>query len=156
MSKVEMGKGIKLSRQSMGCNLRLPYCSFWRSMLPHMDPENLVSRAFCMKGMAVDLPFVKFRYLKVQGEVSGQAAQRRKVDSVSAKQEERRSLSRVRMEFQPPSAIKSLGLDPMVSSASVIHELAYGRMEDTLLLPRLDAKYAAQDMYQSHQLDVFV
>ena len=125
-------------------------------MLPQMDPENLLSRAFCMKGVAVDLPFVKFRYLKVQGEVSGQAAQRRKVESVSAKQEERRSLSRVRMEFLPPPAIKTLGLDPMVSRASVIHELAYGRMEDALLLPRLDAGYAAQDAYQSHQLDVFV
>lgn len=125
-------------------------------MLPQMDPENLLSRAFYMKGMAVDLPFVKFRYLKVQGEVSGQAAQRSKVDRVSAKQEERRSLSRVRMEFLPSPTIKSLGLDPMVSSVSVIHELAYGRMEDTLLLPRLVAGYAAQDTYQSHQLDVFL
>ncbi|MBN2298939.1 MAG: hypothetical protein JXM72_10115, partial [Deltaproteobacteria bacterium] len=92
-----------------------------------------------MKGIAVDLPFFRFRYVKVQDDSQKQDQSQGTVKAQSQGTVKARSLEGIgdfsgramRVEYTRPAEVSTLGLDPLVSSASVIHELVYGRIQGT-------------------------
>jgi hypothetical protein len=120
-----------------------------------MDAENVFSRGGTMKGLAVELPFFKFKYLKIEGNASEQTSQSR-IDTVVDKQLEQKPLARTKIEFVQTPQITTLGVDPMVSSASVIHELAYGRIGNAPALKRPDSSYNLKTDNGPSQLNFLV
>jgi len=52
--------------------------------------------------------------------------------------------------------IETMGMDPMISSAAVIHELAYGRTAKTPSHVRIDTGYMSQGGFLPAQLDLLV
>ncbi|OPZ28415.1 MAG: hypothetical protein BWZ01_01180 [Deltaproteobacteria bacterium ADurb.BinA179] len=108
---------------------RLPKALFWRSndMMQYGDPFSHIQN---VKGIAVDLPFCRFRYVTMERDTGGGSvsANRHRVRSCSHEMIGRREAPVRRIEYVRPAEVASLGADPLVSSASVIHELSYGRM----------------------------
>lgn len=121
-----------------------------------MDQENAFSQASYMKGVSVDTPWFKFRYVKIKGNASDQTSQRKRIDDVVPKREEKISPSKIKTEFVYPARVETMGFDPMVSSAAVIHELAYGRMQDSPNLMRPDAGYYLTSNVTVAQLNIIV
>lgn len=121
-----------------------------------MDQENIFSQASYLKGVSVDTPWFKFKYLKVKGAASDQTAQRTPIDNVVPKREEKINATTIKTEIVYPARAETMGVDPMVSSAAVIHELAYGRQQEPLRLPRSEAGYYRTENPASSQLSVIV
>ena len=84
-----------------------------------------------MKGIAVDFPFFRFRYVKVQDDSQKQVQSQIKVKTPSLERVENSSPRAIKVEYTRPAEVTTLGIDPLVSSASVIHELVYGRIESS-------------------------
>lgn len=120
-----------------------------------MDAENIGSHAPYMQTVAIDTA-ARYRYLKVQGNISNQTSQRRKVDDVIPRLEEERPLSSIKMQYINVPVIESMGLDPMVSSAAVIHELAYGRRSDMAGLAKAEGGYVLKGDYLPVRLDLII
>jgi hypothetical protein len=125
-------------------------------MWGYMDAENIGSQSAYMKGVSVDTPLFKFRYLKVQGNASNQTTQKRRVNDVIPHREEKRQPSAIKVQYVQAPVIETMGLDPMVSSAAVIHELAYGRQQDTTGLARPDSGYVLSSENVPVRLDLIV
>lgn len=109
-----------------------------------------------MKGVALDTPLFKFRYVKVQGNVNEQASARKRIDDVAPKRDEKTSATRIKTTYVVPAQVSTMGLDAMVSSASVIHELAYGRMAESTILVRPDAGYDLRGELPTASLNIVV
>ena len=121
-------------------------------MMPY---ENDFSRYPSVKGIAVELPFVKFKYVKVDGGDTARSKSARTIDlTVPSEEISPKITSRVIVTRQ--AEITTLGIDPMVSNASVIHELAYGRIEDQQVYTQLTSSYPAVFEPSSHSLDIFI
>lgn len=121
-----------------------------------MDHENTLSQASYMKGVSVDTPWFKFKYVKIKGAASDQTSQRNFVDNVAPTREEQISARQIRTEIVYPARAETMGVDPMVSNAAVIHELAYGRQQESLRLPRPEAGYHRTENAAPAQLSVIV
>lgn len=106
-----------------------------------MNQENTLSQASYMKGVSVDTPWFKLKYVKIKGAASDQTSRRTHIDNVAPRREEKIVASKIKTEFVSPARADTMGVDPMVSSAAVIHELAYGRQQESLRLVRPDAGY---------------
>lgn len=109
-----------------------------------------------MKGVALDTPLFKFRYVKVQGNVNEQASSRPRVDDVTPKRDEKIASARIKTTYVIPAQISTMGLDAMVSSAAVIHELAYGRMAASATPVRPDAGYDLRGEFPAARLNIVV
>lgn len=121
-----------------------------------MAYENAFSQVPNMKGISLDLPFFRVRYVKIQGD------QQRQVQSDSSVQTARSTnnneiISRpVKVQYVEPAQVTTLGLDPMVSNASVIHELVYGRITGESPAMKMDAEYPLPKEYSPPSLDLVV
>ncbi len=111
-----------------------------------------------VKGIAVDLPFCRFRYVAIEGDPvrstvydSKAAALPRPHDEV-----EKREPPVRRIEYVPPAPVTTLGSDPLVSSASVIHELFFGRMRAVSTSPAGGGDYQVLKEEAPHALDLYV
>ena len=108
-----------------------------------------------MKGIAVELPFVKFKYVKVDGADTAKTKSARILDlSVPSEESTPRPASRLIVTRQ--AEVTTLGIDPMISNASVIHELTYGRIEDLQGYTQQATSYPSVSESSSHSLDLFV
>lgn len=122
-----------------------------------MSYENPFSHIQSLKGIAVDLPFLRFRYVTLGGgggacpasAGDARAAEFSRVTAGSHEAPVRRIL------YDPPAKVTTLGVDPLVSSASVIHELSFGRIA---LSPEIHATggYPSPKQEIAHSLDLFV
>ncbi len=62
----------------------------------------------------------------------------------------------IRVDYTSFQGAATLGLDPMVSSASVIHELAYGRINVSTSSRGGNTEYPIPKDSTSHSLDIIV
>ncbi len=108
-----------------------------------------------MKGIAVELPFVKFKYVKVDGGDTARPKSARTID-LTVPSEGRTSLPAPRVIVTREAEVTTLGIDPMISNASVIHELTYGRIEDQQGYTQQVSSYPAVFEPSSHSLDIFI
>jgi hypothetical protein len=123
-------------------------------MMPNGDE---FSRYPSMKGISLDLPFIKFRYVKVDKNEPENAGPLR-ISDRSDYSEDTSSLNTRRIVYTSQAQVTTLGLDPMVSSASVIHELVYGRTEASSFTqtPSTGAYPAEYKEPSQHSLDIIV
>ncbi|MEA3223685.1 MAG: hypothetical protein U9P49_11055 [Thermodesulfobacteriota bacterium] len=119
-----------------------------------MKTAKMASQFSYMKGMSLDLPFVRFRYLKVEGDASNKSRSAQKTNRVIPDIKNSRLQGSIRIDNITSPEIPTLGHDPMVSKASVIHELAYGRTEANTSLPRKKTYYNPQLAYRDQSLDI--
>jgi hypothetical protein len=118
-----------------------------------------ISRYPSMKGISVDLPFIKFRYVKLDRNETEESKPLKITDN-SVKSEDVSSLNSRRIVYTREAEVTTMGLDPMVSKASVIHELVYGRTESASTFTRPLSypamSYPAEKEASSHSLDIVV
>jgi len=81
-----------------------------------------------MKGLALDLPFFRVRYVKIQGDKQKQVSSESRIKTTASRRNEGTVSRPIKVHYTEPAKVTTLGLDLMVSNASVIHELVYGRM----------------------------
>ncbi|MBN2297953.1 MAG: hypothetical protein JXM72_05140 [Deltaproteobacteria bacterium] len=117
---------------------------------------NVFSQVPNMKGISLDLPFLRVRYVKIQGDQQKQVQSDGRIQVADSSRNEEFISRPVRVQYVEPAQVTTLGLDPMVSNASVIHELVYGRITDESTDIRLDAEYPAPKEYFPPSLDLIV
>jgi hypothetical protein len=134
-------------------------------MMPNGDE---FSRYPSMKGISVDLPFIKFRYVKVDKNSSNEPEEAKplRISDNSLPSEDTAALNTRRIIYTKQAEVSTMGMDPMVSNASVIHELVYGRSESTSTFTRTSLSYPAASytaasypvatVPSSNSLDIFV
>jgi hypothetical protein len=108
-----------------------------------------------MKGIAVELPFVKIKYVKVDGGDTARSKSARTID-LTVPSQERTPISTSRMIVTRQAEVTTLGIDPMISNASVIHELTYGRIEDQQGYTQQTSSYPTIFETSPHSLDIFI
>jgi hypothetical protein len=108
-----------------------------------------------MKGIAVELPFVKFKYVKVDNADTAQTKSA-KITDLTVSGEERLPSAASQVIVRRQAEVTTLGIDPMISKASVIHELFYGRIEDRQDYPQQTSSYPAAFEPSPHSLDIFI
>jgi hypothetical protein len=119
-----------------------------------MKTAKMASQLSYMKGLSLDLPFARLRYLKIEGKASNRNQSAQKPDSLIPDIKDSRLQGSIRTDNVTSPEIPTLGHDPMVSKASVIHELAYGRIEANISLPRGKTYYRPQLVYRDQSLDI--
>lgn len=120
--------------------------------MPYQDQFSGYSN---MKGITVDLPFVKFKYVKVDRVENEKPKTARTID-LAVPGEVKPSITPSRLIVTREAEITTLGLDPMISNASVIHELAYGRIDSQQVYQQQASSYPAAFKPQTHSLDFIV
>lgn len=129
----------------------------WRTskMMPYGDPLSHIRN---MKGIVEELPLVRLKYLPAQNDTArktntGNALVVRSLDeSDTGSQAEP-----IRINYTSSTGRASFGTDQMVSYASVIHELAYGRVSsDTRQNASGEIGYPIPREYMRHSLDIVV
>lgn len=111
-----------------------------------------------VKGIAVDLPFCRFRYVTIEGDSGRDSTSNTKATALPRfhGEVERREPPVRRIEYTPPAQVTTLGADPLVSNASVIHEIFFGRMREASPGPARGGVYPAQKDDAPHALDLYV
>ena len=118
--------------------------------------EDQLSRYPTMKGIAVELPFIKFKYVKVDRNNPEDARPPRQISTTIPYDEQSTpAVSAPRVILSREAEVTTLGMDPMVSSASVIHELVYGRIEVSTDYSQATS-YPAVKEPTPHSLDVII
>ncbi|MGO9146054.1 MAG: hypothetical protein ACLQDF_06770 [Desulfomonilia bacterium] len=118
-----------------------------------MPYEDQFFRYPTMKGIAIELPFVKFKYVKVDWGEPEKSKSAKSIDvTIPSKTNPPAALSRVIISRE--AEVTTLGMDTMISYASVIHELTYGRIE-TARDSKQAASYPAV-LASSYSLDIIV
>lgn len=121
-----------------------------------MAYENDFSQVPNMKGIALDFPFCRFRYVKIQGDQNNQVQPESKVRTAPPVTREYSSPRAMTVSYTRPAEMTTLGIDPMVSYASVIHELSFGRIEGHSGVPRAETTYPVSRQPDRHYLDIIV
>lgn len=119
-----------------------------------MDAENISSHAPYRLGVSVDPPHWNSRYRDAQASIRNESTRRYSVDEVVPGIDETQPQDGISTAYVRIPLVFSIGLDPMVSSAAVIHELAYGRMTAPASLARNETGYVMQGAYLPAQLDL--
>jgi len=119
-----------------------------------MDAENISSHAPYRLGVSVDPPLWNSHYREAQTSIRNETARRYRVDVVVPGNDEVQTQDGISIAAVRNPQVLSMGRDPMVSSAAVIHELAYGRMTAPASLPRNETGYGRQGGYLPVQLDL--
>lgn len=124
-------------------------------LMPYGDPFPQLTE---MKGIAVELPLLRYKYVNARGSQSQITSSENKVSVLPSSEKFSRHAEPIRVNYTQtgPAAVSSLGIDPMVSSASVIHELAYGRISFKTQTPGSDREYPVPREYRRHDLDIIV
>ncbi len=105
-------------------------------------------------GVSVDPPLWNPRYRNAQTNIRNEATRRYSVDEVVPGNEETQPQDGTNTVYVRTPQVFSMGLDPMVSSAAVIHELAFGRMTPPASPARNETGYVMQGAYLPAQLDL--
>lgn len=123
-------------------------------MMPYGDP---LSHIWNVKGIAEELPLSRLKYLTDQSDSTRKTASRNALDATSLKENDARPQAKpIRVNYSSCAGTATFGADPMVSHASVIHELAYGRIYADAQRATSEAHYPVSQEYRRHNLDLFV
>jgi hypothetical protein len=108
-----------------------------------------------MRGIAVELPFVKFKYVRVDRSEQERPKYTKQIEAkISSESKTPQAASR--MIITREAEVTTFGMDPMISSASVIHELNYGRIDMPQAYSRQAAGYPAPAQDQGLSLDIVI
>ena len=121
-----------------------------------MAYEKIDSPLPTMKGIALDTPFFRFRYVKVQDESQKQVQSQTAAQVETSRRTEQSSPRAIKVSYIKPAEVTTLGMDPLVSSASVIHELVYGRISGYSGETKPGPNYPVPREYISPSLDIIV
>jgi hypothetical protein len=119
--------------------------------MPYGDPLSQIGNA---KGGAAELYLGTLRYIEAQGEQTGRASSENAVVSVASRPSQKSQPEPITINYTASSGAGSFGMDPMVSQASVIHELAYGRISSTVPQSTRNSGYPIPSDMATHQLDL--
>ena len=119
-----------------------------------MPYKDLSTQYPSMKGISVQLPFVTFKYIKVDAVQSESTSNYSKVQTATTPGNTRPAVLS-RMIPVEAAETTSLGVDTMISHASVIHELTFGRIGPARD-HRPPAAYPAVSDPPPHSLDIIV
>lgn len=108
-----------------------------------------------MKGITVELPFVKFKYVKVDKGETDKSRSAKTID-LTVPSEQKPLTAPSRLIVTREAEVTTLGIDPMISRASVIHELTYGRIESQQSYTQQTATYPAVYERAPHTLDLII
>ncbi len=120
-----------------------------------MPYEDLSTRYPSMRGIAVELPFVKFKYVRVDRSEQERPRYTKQIEA-KITSESKTPQTASRMIVPREAEVTTFGIDPMISSASVIHELTYGRIDMPRAYSRQAAGYPAPALDQGHSLDILI
>lgn len=109
-----------------------------------------------MKGIALDFPFFRVRYVKIQGDQQKQVQPENRVKTATAENYNQSSSKTLSISYTKPAEVTTLGLDPLVSNASVIHEIFCGRIQGSAGVLKDHAQYPEPKEYISPSLDIIV
>jgi len=114
------------------------------------------SRYPSLRGVSLDLPFVKFRYVRVENSTPEESEPYRQISATVPGDDQASPVPAPRrLIISREAEATTMGMDPLVSNASVIHELAYGRIGPfESFLPA--ASYPATKEPARHSLDMIV
>lgn len=119
-----------------------------------MPYEDLSTQYPSIRGISVELPFVKFKYVKVDSVQPDPSKNTKQID-VSVPTESSTPTILPRMIVSREAEVTTLGIDSMISYASVIHELSYGRIDAAReYLPA--STYPVVSEPSTHSLDIVV
>jgi len=123
--------------------------------MPQGDPLSHIRN---MKGMAEKLPLIRLKHLPFQNDTAHKAATGNPLVVRSLGENDTRQRTEpIRINYTSHTGKASFGTDQMVSYASVIHELAYGRIgAETRQNAPGGIDYPALKKYLHHNLDIFV
>lgn len=123
-------------------------------MMSYGDPFSPMPN---MKGIAIELPFLRFKYVNVKGNTYQQkTSSDNQVTVLPSEDRVKPKAEPIRINYSQPAEVVSFGVDPMVSSASVIHELSYGRIPAYTSEPAKGVEYPVEKKYSRPNLDMIV
>jgi hypothetical protein len=114
-----------------------------------------LSQVGTTKGIAAELHLGALRYVDGQDEYS-RASGENAIISLPARTSDKPQAKPIRIDYTASSGIYSYGMDPMVSQASVIHELAYGRINTAVSKTGGSTGYPIPRDLNAHDLDIIV
>ena len=124
-----------------------------------MPGENPFSQVPDLKGISVELPFCSFKYVKVQRNFSEKSDVEQCVTKppVRARQPAP-ATAQSRVILTRAAEVTTFGMDPMVSQAAVIHELAHGRIASEFddVFCKKEALYPFPKEEVGHSVDLFI
>jgi hypothetical protein len=106
-------------------------------------------------GIAAEVNLGSFRYVENQDDQYNRTSGGNAIANLPARTGEKQQAKPIRVDYTSAYGVSSYGVDSMVSQASVIHELAYGRI--STVIPRTGGTGypIPRDMTQ-HDLDIIV
>jgi len=122
--------------------------------MPYGDP---LSQIGTTKGIAAELHLGTVRYVEGKDEQSDRASGENAIVALPARTGDKtRSAEPIRIDYTASYGINTYGMDPMVSQASVIHELAYGRISTVISKTGGGTGYPISRDVNAHDLDIIV
>lgn len=123
-------------------------------VMPYGDP---LSHIRSMKGIAEEPHLVRLKYLPAQNDTTRKPATENALLVRSVEENDSgHQAEPVRINYTSYTGRVSFGTDQMVSYASVVHELAYGRSGAGAQGTSGEIGYPAPKEYVRHDLDIFV
>ena len=123
-------------------------------MMTYGDPLSLSQG---MMGIAANLPLSRSLSINDHVESSRKKSVESGIQSVlNDGSDSRNKAEPIRVDYTSSQGAATLGIDPMVSSASVIHELAYGRINVSTSYKGGNTKYPIPKDRTSQSLDIIV
>lgn len=122
-------------------------------LMPYGDP---LSQIGTTKGIAAQLHLGYSRPVEGQDEQAGRTTSGNAVVAVPSRPREKSQAQPIRIDYTSSSGVTTYGMDPMVSQASVIHELAYGRINTIASKAATGTGYPIPRDMTMHDLDLFV
>jgi hypothetical protein len=120
-----------------------------------MPYEDLSTKYPSMRGIALELPFVKFKYVRVDRSEQERPKYTKQIEAKNSSEGKPPQIPS-RMIMTREAEVTTFGMDPMVSSAAVIHELTYGRTDMPRAYSRQAADYPAPARAQGISLDIVI
>lgn len=109
-----------------------------------------------VKGITGGVTLPQLGYVNVQGDSSSRSSSKAVVIHEPQHEKTRPQVDPVRVSYTRASGRSGFGTDPMVSQASVIHELSYGRIYGGSSKSPTGEGYPVTKEYVPHRLDIIV
>lgn len=121
--------------------------------MPYGDP---LSQIGTTNGMAVELRLGTSKYVDGLNGQNKKTSDENAVVAVPSRSDDKARATPITIDYTSTYSSTSLGMDPMVSQASVIHELAYGRIGTFIPKAAGGTGYPIPRDSSTHYLDVVV
>jgi hypothetical protein len=122
--------------------------------MSYSDPFSHIGN---VKGIGEELPLLRLKYITAQNDSPQKTASDNALVVQSLEENYTGKQAKpIIINYTSSGGASSLGTDQMVSYASVIHELAYGRITADFQNSTGEMGYPVTKDYLQHDLDIFV